>query len=423
MGFLGYDTTPKRKGKVNLKEIAKKFNENKKEEIIQYFNSYETLTKPNSTQNEDQAIDKVYSEIKKKYKYIYHIFNIPGVMRMNNGLFQMIGETLMIFQLFFNEYKKLDKNSHQEKFDEFFNALLYADTNKINEMLKIKMEENDLIKKKNSLEFLMDMFGDENMRNYYKEIFIGTATAEVVATTGILFGSTLVKTISTGYVLVSIGIIATIGILSFFIYRGVKDNHKKKVSNNFLKIKQFFDEVQNFLSSGVDFFCNDGDKNLFIIAIEKNEDLINDICIFPFYLKELKSTNCPTLGNNPQSNSNAEYYKIVLEACKYYVKKYTLRVYNHANGNYDYNLQKELDNDFIWLKDATMKQIKEKIKSENSEEIKYNMYKNKQMRDEIFIDVAKNLDFPIVPDNLIAKNNFNDDNITEPRKDNIIMID
>ena len=70
-----------------------------------------------------------------------------------------------------------------------------------------------------------------------------------------------------------------------------------------------------------------------------------------------------------------------------------------------------------------MKQIKEKIKSENSEEIKYNMYKNKQMRDEIFIDEAKNLDFPIVPDNLIAKNNFNDDNITEPRKDNIIMID
>ena len=66
MGFLGYDTTPKRKGKVNLKEIAKKFIENKKEEIIQYFNSYETLTKPNSTQNEDQAIDKVYSEIKKK---------------------------------------------------------------------------------------------------------------------------------------------------------------------------------------------------------------------------------------------------------------------------------------------------------------------------------------------------------------------
>ena len=159
---------------------------------------------------------------------------------MNNGLFQMIGETLMIFQLFFNEYKILDKYSHQEK-------------------------------------LLMDIFGDENIRYYYKEIFIGTAKAEVVATTGILFGSTLVKTITTGYVLVSIGIIATIGILSFFIYWGVKDNHKEKVSNNFLKIKLFFDEVQNFLSSGVDFFCNDGDKNLFIIAIEKNGDLIKDI--------------------------------------------------------------------------------------------------------------------------------------------------
>ena len=66
-------------------------------------------------------------------------------------------------------------------------------------------------------------------------------------------------------------------------------------------------------------------------------------------------------------------------------------------------MQKELDNNFNWLKDATMKQIKEKIKSENSKEIKYNKYNNKQMRDEIFIDEAKNLDFPTVPDNLIVK--------------------
>lgn len=67
---------------------------------------------------------------------------------MNNGLFQMIGENLMIFQLFFNKYSHLAKEELKEKFDLFFNALLNADNGKINDMLQINIEECELIKKK-----------------------------------------------------------------------------------------------------------------------------------------------------------------------------------------------------------------------------------------------------------------------------------
>ena len=64
---------------------------------------------------------------------------------MNNGLFQMIGENLMIFQLFFNKYSHLAKEELKEKFDEFFNSLLNADNGKINDMLQINIEECELI--------------------------------------------------------------------------------------------------------------------------------------------------------------------------------------------------------------------------------------------------------------------------------------
>ena len=206
----------------------------------------------------------------------------------------------------------------------------------------------------------MDMFGDENIKSYLSGIFAGGIAAAAVTVTGVLVGGSIAATITAPIVISAVGVAIAIGIIAFFIYRSVKNNHSQKVSENFLKIKKFFEDAQQFLSSGVDFFCSDGDKNLFIIAIKKQKDLIEDICILPFYLEELKSTNCPTLGNNHQSNSNSEYYKTILDACNYYINKYSARVHNHMD-NPDYSLQKKLENELNWLRTATMEQIQNEI--------------------------------------------------------------
>ena len=366
MGIFGYFAN---KGDIELKEKAKQFIDKKKSEIVSYFNSFNILSQPNDpNQNKDKAIDRVYYEEENGYNYIYHIFNIPGVFRMNNGLFQMIGENLMIFQLFFNKFSHISNEELKEKFEEFFKALLNVDTNKINDMLQIKIEECELIKKKQGLEFLMDMFGDENIKAYCQNILIGGGAIAAVSATGILLGNAIAATITAPIVIYAVGVAVVIGLISFFIYRSLKNNHSQKVSNNFLKIKKFFEDAQRFLSSGVDFFCSDGVKNLFIIAIKKQKDLIEDICILPFYLKELKSTNCPTLGNNHQSNSNSEYYKTILDACNFYIKKYSAKVYNHMN-NPNYGLQKELENDLNWLRTATMEQIQNKIYAADNQKL------------------------------------------------------
>ena len=63
------------------------------------------------------------------------------------------------------------------------------------------------------------------------------------------------------------------------------------------------------------------------------------------------------------SNSNSEYYSVMLDACKYYIEKYSLKIHNHINNvNQDYNLQNEIENDFRFLKSAKMIEIKERIK-------------------------------------------------------------
>ena len=335
---------------------------------------------------------------------------------MNNGLFQMISENLMIFQLFFNKYNHISKEDLKEKFKEFFNALLNADTDKINDMLKIKIEECELIKKKQGLEFLMDMFGDENIKSYLNIIYCGGIATSAVSATGILVGGAIAGTITAPIVISAVGVTIEVGIISFFIYRTVKNNHPKTVSNNILKLKKFFEDVQQFLSSGVDFFCSDGDKNLFIIAIKRKNDIIEDICILPFYLKELKSTNCPTLGNNHQINSNSEYYKTILDACNFYINKYSEKVHNHML-NPNYALQKELENELNWLRTAKMEQIQNKIYAADNQKIN---------------DIKKEnyaFELPKPPNYLINDNNSGDtpngnnyNNFSKRNQDGLILI-
>ena len=331
MGSLLFGNSADMSLKLKSKVLEFLEDKNIKKEIIEYFNSYE-YPKEN------------------KYNLCIHIYNIPGVLRMNNGLFQIIGETMMIFQLFFNKYNELEEENFKEKFDEFFDALLNADCKKIYDLILIKINETDLIKKKQGLDTLIEMFGEQNIKSYYNTVLFSALGSGIALAIGNLFfrGITSTLTASTAS--------TPLGISIIIIFVGY-------CKNSYQKIKDFYDRVQDVLSNGAEYYTQDGLKNLFVIAIDRENNLVKDICMFPYYIKELKSSNCPTLGKDAPSNSNSEYYSVMLDACKYYIEKYSLKIHNHINNvNQDYNLQNEIENDFRFLKSAKMIEIKERIK-------------------------------------------------------------
>ena len=358
--------------------------EEKKDEIIEFFNSQGILEKPNGqkddkTLNMDKAIEKIYYPGENRYKLHLRIYNIPGIFRKNDGLFEIIGETLMIFQLFFNKFNNLnDKNEYQRKFDEFFNALIKADNSKIYELIGINIEDTDLVKKKQGLESLMEIFGTENLKSYYKNVFIGGGIGTAcLAALGSFFaweiGAALTKPVVTPFAIIIIA-----GVIGYFIWQKAKENHIQNVNNNINIIQDFYNKIQTFLSEGADYFCKDGDKNLFVIAYEKNtNNLIREICMFPYYLEGLWGINCPTIGQNGSMGSNIDYYRIILDACKYYVEAYTQRIYLHINGNPQPNLQSEIQEEFNFLRTATAAKIFEKINSKD-EITKFNVVNNYQ---------------------------------------------
>ena len=63
-------------------------------------------------------------------------------------------------------------------------------------MLQINIEECELIKKKQGLEFLMDMFGDENIKSYLSGIFAGGIVAAAGTVIGVLVGGSIAATIT-----------------------------------------------------------------------------------------------------------------------------------------------------------------------------------------------------------------------------------
>ena len=148
-----------------LENQAREILEEKRQEIMEYFNTKGTFQKPianDNTLNPDKALVKIYYPNENRHKLHLKIYNIPGIFRSGDGLFEMIGETLMIFQLFFNKYENIDdKEQYKERFNEFFDALTQADSAKINELIQLNINECDLIKKKRGLEFLMEIFGVE----------------------------------------------------------------------------------------------------------------------------------------------------------------------------------------------------------------------------------------------------------------------
>jgi len=374
-----------------LKRKAIEIIEEKRDEIIDFFNFHGNLEKPNGpkddkTLNMDKAIEKKFYPNENRYKLHLRIYNIPGIFRKNDGLFEIIGETLMIFQLFFNKFNNInDKNEYQKKFEEFFNALIKADNLKIYKMIGLNIENTDLIRKKQGLESLMEIFGTENLKAYYKSVFIGEGigTACLAALGSFLaweIGATLTMTAVTP---IAIAILA--GVIGYFIWDSAKEKNIQDVTNNVNKIQDFYNKIQDFLSKGADYFCNDdddahkdgdvrkdgddskvSDKNLFVIAYKKrSNNLIEEICMFPYYLEGIWGINCPTIGKKGSMGSNSDYYRIVLDACQYYVNTFKPRVYLHINKYPQPNLQSEIQDEFNFLRTATISEIEKKIKNKN----------------------------------------------------------
>ena len=351
-----------------LKNQAREILEEKRQEIMEYFNTKGTFQKPianDNTLNPDKALVKIYYPNENRHKLHLKIYNIPGIFRSGDGLFEMIGETLMIFQLFFNKYENIDdKEQYKERFNEFFDALTQADSAKINELIQLNINECDLIKKKRGLEFLMEIFGVENVKNYYLGTFIGCG----LGLGSVFIGGTAISVVtgSTIYVGPAIGFVAIILIAGYFIYKHYKNKNYEKAKNNIYRIQDFCDKIQNFLSGGIDYFCQGGDKNLFVIAYKKNNNnIVEEICMFPYYMRGLWGNTCPIIGNNANQNTNEDYYRTILDACKYYLDEYSPRIYQHLNGNPQPNLQNEIEGDFQFLRTATTEQVKQKIYANN----------------------------------------------------------
>ena len=351
----------------DLRDKAIEILEEKKQEIIKFFNSKGTFEKPignDYTQNPDKALEKIFYPNENKHKLYLKIYNIPGIFRNNDGLFEIIGETLMIFQLFFNKYQYLDdKEQYKKKFDKFFDALIQADSKKINELIQLDIKESDLIKKKKGLEYLMEIFGDEDVKSYYEYTFKVCAGLEAT-----LVGGTVVSIITGQAIRLgpTIGAVVVILISGYFLYKYFQNKNYEKTKNNIYRIQDFCNKIESFLSNGIEFFCQDGEKNLFVIAYEKdNNNSIKELCMFPYYIGGLRGNTCPTIGNSANPNSNADYYRTILDACKYYVDEYSSKIYQHLNGNPQPNLQNEIEQDFQFLKNATTEEVKQKIYAYN----------------------------------------------------------
>ena len=367
-----------------LQVKAKEILEEKRKEIIEFFKTKGSFEKPNNNKNnsflnKDKAIEKIYYPDENKYKLHLKIYNLPGIFRNNDGLFEIIGKTLMIFQLFFNKYNDIeDKEKYQKIFDEFFESLIQANNKKIKEIIGLDIKEDDLKKMKQGLESLTDIFGEEDLQSYFRKVYIyGAGTAGLI-TIGSLLSFSLKPILSLSQLAIPVGLLVITGVSCYFIYKQINKDHLQKVKNNVHKIHDFYDKIQSFISEGADYFCQGGEKNLFVIAYEKDSNnIIKEISAFPYYLNGLSGLICPTIGNNASPGSNSEYYRTLLDACKYYIDNYSQKIYEHINVRPQPGLQEELLNEFEFLRTATIQKIQEKIHSQDEIE-KFKILNNHQ---------------------------------------------
>ena len=167
------------------------------------------------------------------------------------------------------------------------------------------------------MEKLIRYFGIVNTEKYFN-ICCSAGAGAAAALVGFIatyFEASLPLEIGIG-IGASIGIGIAIGFISYFIFKKFNDDERKMFENNKIIIEEFFNKIINFKYN--DFKMT----NIFVIAIDKNENQINNICLFPAHKGILNSYYFPTIGGNDNGESNSKYYEILLKGIKCYIKHY-----------------------------------------------------------------------------------------------------
>ena len=131
--------------KVKVENILKE----KEQEIITFFNMYQQESKkPNNMEilTADNPIIKTYNPSENKYNIYMEIFNMPALFKLDNGFFIIINKISILFDLFFTKIneKPLSEKEINDKFIEFYQSMLEANTKKIKDFIKEDIAEDEL---------------------------------------------------------------------------------------------------------------------------------------------------------------------------------------------------------------------------------------------------------------------------------------
>lgn len=350
-------------GNKTLEAKAKEVLKDKEKEIIDFYNSYD-LTKVNNNNklnknNLDLPLIKKYVPSQNRHKIYLEIFNIPALFKENYGFIFTINKLSIYIFKFKEKYEKEPntKEAINKKFEEFLQAILEVEVEKINEILNDGISKEDLIKLKQGIEKLYQYFGPETVNMYYKKI-VGV----VAGLTGTMAGA--LYCFLSGFSLSGIGISAVlgcvsfislsifIGVVGFFIYEWITKKDEKNILNNAICIDNFFKEIKEFKVESLN------GKNLLVLALN-NDINKRDFLLLPYNLPVIDSI-CPIIGTYAEPSSNSYIYYTYLDATEFFIDKYLKKI---KEEDY-YQIGQHLIKDFEDLKKLNVAEIRYLIDKE-----------------------------------------------------------
>lgn len=350
-------------GNKTLEAKAKEVLKDKEKEIIDFYNSYD-LTKVNNNNklnknNLDLPLIKKYVPSQNRHKIYLEIFNIPALFKENYGFIFTINKLSIYIFKFKEKYEKEPntKEAINKKFEEFLQAILEVEVEKINEILNDGISKEDLIKLKQGIEKLYQYFGPETVNMYYKKI-VGV----VAGLTGTMAGA--LYCFLSGFSLSGIGISAVlgcvsfislsifIGVVGFFIYEWITKKDEKNILNNAICIDNFFKEIKEFKVESLN------GKNLLVLALN-NDINKRDLLLLPYNLPVIDSI-CPIIGTYAEPSSNSYIYYTYLDATEFFIDKYLKKI---KEEDY-YQIGQHLIKDFEDLKKLNVAEIRYLIDKE-----------------------------------------------------------
>jgi len=338
-----------------LKEKAKKILEEKRD-IIQKFMEDRILGIEESLPNNkngtytDKPIIYIINPKENKYNLYIKIFNFPALLRKENGLFTLVHKIIIIFKYFSDKMKTISKDEYERNFSIFFKSILNCDFNKFNELIGTNIQKNELNILKQGLESIQRLFGIEVIKNYFSCSFGLGAITSLIGFGGIYLISNLLS-----LSLIGLGAGIAIGIIFYFSLTKINDIKKGKIWNNKNILEKFFSEIKDFEYNK--FKC----CNIFVIAIDKNGNQINDICLFPDIMGNLNSYGFPTIGGDDNGETNIKYYENLIKGIEYYTEYYKMKLKSQNLSSFNNDMLKDLKKDIDILISSDEEKVKKLI--------------------------------------------------------------